>query len=462
MHPLLTLARTRLAPPALARVALAALAGLAILPLSAALSRPAHAMEIQKVKSPGGLEAWLVEEHGNPMMALRFSFEGGNSQDPDGKDGLANFMTAMMDEGAGDIKSGEFQERMEDIAMRMNYDDSRDSFYGNLETLTVHRAKAVELLRLAITAPRFDGDAVDRIRKQLMANLAYAERDPEKVAAKEWSALAYPNHPYGRPAQGTATSLAAITSADLQAFRKKNFAKSNLKIVAVGDIDAAELGKIIDTVFGTLPEMADLAPVPLANLAEGSMKLVEMNVPQSVATFGTPAMARKDPDFMAGFVLNQMFGGGGFASQLMEEVREKRGLAYSVYSYLLPMKKSSLLTGGVATKSEAIDESLKLIRAEFQRMADEGPSETELANAKSYLTGSYALRFDSNSKIASQLLGLMEEGFGPDYVEKRNSLIEAVTMADAKRVAKTLFDQKNLIITVVGRPPVAKTAGEKG
>ncbi len=443
------------------RAALAAFTALASLSLSAAVSRPAHAMQIQNVKSPGGLEAWLVEEHGNPVMALRFSFEGGNAQDPAGKDGLANFMTAMMDEGAGEIKSGEFQERVEDIAMRMSYDDSRDSFYGNFETLTVHRSKAVELLRLAINSPRFDTDAVDRIRKQLMANLVYSARDPEKVASKEWSATAYPGHPYGRPAQGTEETLASITSDDLKGFHKRNFAKSNLRIVAVGDIDAAELGKLMDAVFGSLPDTADLKPVPKATLAAGSQKLITMDVPQSVATFGMGAMARKDPDFMTGFVLNQLVGGGGFASRLMEEVREKRGLAYSVYSYLLPMRQSSLLTGGVASKSAAIEESLKVIRAEFKRIAEEGPSETELTNAKSYLTGSYALRFDSNSKIASQLLGLLEEGFGPDYIEKRNGLIEAVTMEDAKRVAKTLFDEKNLIITVVGRPALVK-AGDKG
>ena len=445
----------------LGRAAIATVALAVTLTFSAVFSRPAEAMEIQKVKSPGGLEAWLVEEHGNPVMALRFSFEGGNAQDPAGKDGLANFMTAMMDEGAGEIKSGEFQERVEDIAMRMSYDDTRDSFYGNFETLTVHRPKAVELLRLAVTAPRFDADAVDRIRKQLLANLVYSARDPEKVASKEWSALAYGTHPYGRPAQGTEQTLASITADDLRGFHKRNFAKSNLRIVAVGDIDAAELGKLMDDVFGSLPDKAELQTVPPAKMAAGTQKLITMDVPQSVATFGVGAMARKDPDFMTGFVLNQLVGGGGFASRLMEEVREKRGLAYSVYSYLSPMRQSSILTGGVASKSAAIDESLRVIRAEFKRIAEDGPTQTELDNAKSYLTGSYALRFDSNSKIASQLLGLLEEGFGPDYIEKRNGLIEAVTMADCKRVAKTLFDEKNLIVTVVGRPAIAKT-GDKG
>jgi zinc protease len=459
---MLILSRYLPAARRLVRKAPVAVALMAVLTL-ATLSRPADAMQIQSVKSPGGIEAWLVEEHGNPAMALKFSFEGGSGQDPVGKEGVANFITAMMDEGAGDLTSEQFQDRMETLAMRMSFEDSKDGFYGNFETLTVNRDKAAELLKLALTKPRFDADAVDRIRKQLLAGLVYAARDPEKSASKAWNITAYGDHPYGRPAQGSEATVGKITSEDLHAFRQKNFAKSNLRVVAVGDITAADLGKLLDTVFGGLMEKAELTTVPAAKMAAGTEQFVEMDVPQSVAVFGSPAMARKDPDFMTGFVLNQLVGGGGFASRLMEEVREKRGLAYSVYSYILPMRQSSMLTGGVATKTTAMAESLSVIKAEFKRIADEGPTEEELKNAKSYLTGSYPLRFDSNSKIAAQLLGLQEEGFGTDYIENRNKLIDAVTMADAKRVAKTLFDPKNLVITTVGKPAVAApAAGSKG
>ncbi|MGL4394914.1 MAG: M16 family metallopeptidase, partial [Hyphomicrobium sp.] len=199
-------------------------------------------MNIQTVKSPGGIEAWLVEEHGVPLVALRFMFEGGSSQDPKGKDGVANFITAMMDEGAGDIPSAEFQERMEEIAMRMSFDDSKDAFYGNFETLTANREKAVELLKLAVTKPRFDADAVERIRGQLMANLIYADKDPDKVASKAWFETAFAGHPYARPSNGTKETIGALTRDDLAAFHKRTFAKSNLKVVAVGDIDPATLG----------------------------------------------------------------------------------------------------------------------------------------------------------------------------------------------------------------------------
>ncbi len=418
----------------------------------------AHAMKIQSVKSPGGIEAWLVEDHSVPLMAMRFGFRGGSSQDPAGKDGVANFLTTMLDEGAGDLDSSAFQERSEELAMRMSFTDTRDAFYGNFETLTENRTASVELLRLALTKPRFDAEAVDRMRKQLLAKLAFSARDPNKVAAKEWYATAFSGHVYARSAEGDETSIGSIAPADLEAFRKRNFARSNLFVTVVGDIDAATLGKLLDDVFGGLEAKADLAEVAKAKPKPGVEKVVDMAVPQSVAVFGVGAMARKDPDFMAGFVLNHILGGGGFASQLMEEVREKRGLAYSVYSYLQPEDHASLLLGSVATKNESIAESLTVIRDVLKKMASNGPTETELANAKSYLIGSYALRFDTSAKIASQLLGIQMEDLGIDYVEKRNALIEAISLDDVKRVAANLLKPEELIVTVVGQPQNMKPA----
>jgi zinc protease len=430
-----------------------ALGGLcAALALTLATTGSAVAMKIQSVKSPGGIEAWLVQESAVPMFAMRFAFTGGSSQDPVGKEGVANFMSAMLDEGAGELTSEQYQMRMEELAMRMSFEDGKDAFYGNFETLTVNRDKAVEMLKLAVTKPRFEAEAIERIRQQLLASLVYAARDPDKVAGKEWYATAFAGHPYARPATGTKESLTALSRDDLVAFRKKNFAKSNLKVVAVGDIDAATLGKVLDDVFGGLDAKAELAVIPMAKPAGGSQRVIEMNVPQSVAVFGMGAMARKDADFMPAFVLNQILGGGGFASRLMEEVREKRGLAYSVYSYIQPYQHASIFAGGVATKNESIKQSLDVIRAELKRMADSGPTEAEFNNAKSYLTGSYALRFDTNAKIASQLLGLLQEDFGIDYVDKRNALVDAVTMADMKRVASRLLKSDDLIVTIVGKP----------
>ena len=417
------------------------------------LTAKAHAMKIQTVRSPGGIDAWLVQEHAVPLLALRFAFDGGSAQNPVGKDGLANFLTAMMDEGAGDLDATKFQERMEELAFRMSFEDSRDGFYGSFETLTTNSEPSIEMLRLALNNPRFDADAMERVRKQLLSGLAFAAKNPNRVAGKAWSALAFSGHPYGRPAEGTPESVASITKADLDGFRKRTFARDTLKVVAVGDIDATQLGLLLDRVFGDLPAKSELTPVPeVTPTAKEKVEVIEMDVPQSVVQFGMSGIARDDKDFIPAFVLNQILGGGGFASRLTEEVREKRGLAYSVYSYLQPYRKTAIFAGGVATKNEEVGRSLDLIRSELKRMSDDGPSPTELDNAKSYLTGSFALRFDTNAKIANQLLGFLFEGYGMDYIDKRNELITAVTLDDVKRVAKRLLKADELIVTVVGKP----------
>lgn len=436
--------------------------GFAVLFLLALFSfmRPAQAMEIKQVKSPGGIEAWLVEEHSVPLIALRFAFEGGSTQDPEGKEGVSNFLTAMLDEGAGDLESSEFQERMEDIAMRMSFDDSRDSFYGNLETLTERRDEAVGLLKLALTKPRFDETAVDRIRKQLLASISFAERDPDRVASKAWFKSAFPGHPYGKSAQGSVESIAAINREDLEAYRSKVFARSNLKVVVVGDITEADLGKLLDDVFGSLPEKPSLVKVADTKLpSDGKLEIIEMDVPQSVAIFGMGGLKRKDPDFMAAFVLNHIIGGGGFSARLMEEVREKRGLAYSVYSYLSPLDHAAIYLGSVATKNESIAESLSVIKDVLKDVADNGITQKDLDDAKQYLKGSYALRFDTNSKIANQLLGILQEDMGIDYVDKRNGLIDDVTLDDIKKAAGRFLTPESLLVTVVGKPVGLKPQG---
>ncbi len=445
----MTLARPN-AAGAVGKGLLACLFAVALLLLP---SSRAEAMKIQEVKSPGGITAWLVEEHSVPLIALRFAFESGNAQDPAGKEGVANFLTGMLDEGAGDLTAKEFQERMEEIAMRMGFEDTRDAIYGSFETLTENKDKAVALLALAINKPRFDVEPVDRVRAQLLAGLAYAARDPDRVASEQWAALAFPDHPYGRPANGTTESLPKIARTDLADYWSKTFARDNLRVVAVGDIDAKALAAMVDTLFGKLPAKARLTAVAQTQpTALVKQKVIEMAVPQSVARFGLPAMGRKDKDFMAAFVLNTILGGGVMSSRLYEEVREKRGLAYSVYTTVQPYKHTSIFAGGVATKNEEIGNSLDVIRDELKRIATDGPTETELKNAKDYLTGSFALRFDSNAKIANQLLWIWQEELGIGYVDKRNAEIEAVSLEQLKRVAKRLFEDKELIVTIVGKP----------
>lgn len=411
------------------------------------------AMQIQKVVSAKGIEAWLVEEHQTPLIAMQFGFKAGAAQDPADKAGLSYFVSGTLDEGAGDLESRQFQQRLEELATKLSFNAGLDTFTGSLQTLTARKQESFELLRLALTKPRFDAADVDRIRAQILSSIINENKDPETIASREWFKLAFPSHPYSRPLKGMAESVQKITPDDLRSFVSNAFARDNLKIAVVGDITAEELKGVLDLVFGDLPEKSSLAAVTEPAFPKGRQtKVIPMANPQSVAQFGLPGLKRSDDDFIPAFILNYILGGGGFASTLMIEVREKRGLAYSVYSYLYPLDKAGLLIGGVATENKSVKQSLDVIEEELGRLAKEGPKAEDLENAKQYLTGSYALRFDSGAKIAGQLLGTQLEDLGIDYIEKRNDLINAVTVDDMKRVAARLLNSQNMITTVVGQP----------
>jgi zinc protease len=439
---------------------LAALAPLAALSLILLAALPANAMKIQKVTSKNGIEAWLVEDHSRPILSLQFAFAGGSAQDPDGKPGVATFVSGMLDEGAGNLDSEAFQNRLEDLAAKMSVNASLDHVMVSFQTLTENRNESLKLLEMALTSPHFKPEDVERIREQIVGNLKLEEKDPNKASTIEWFRLAFGSHPYGRPVSGTLESAAAITPDDLRDYVKKNFARDNLKVAVVGDIDAAQLGEALDKLFGELPAKSIRKPVPEVAWANASkQRIVPMPNPQSVVQFGFEGIKRNDPDFIPAYILNYVVGGGGFASKLMQEVREKRGLAYSVYTYLYPLEHAGIFAGGVATENKAVRQSLDLIKAELEHVAQQGLTDSELRSAKDFLIGSFALRFDTSGKIAAQLLAIQLDDLGIDYIERRNGEIEAITAADIKRVAKRLMEPKNLIVTVAGEPEGIHNAG---
>jgi zinc protease len=440
------------------RLALAAPAAALTLLFFSAL--PANAMKIQKVTSKKGIEAWLVEDHSRPILSLQFAFDGGATQDPAGKPGVAAFVSGMLDEGAGNLDSEAFQNRLEDLAAKMSVSASYDHVTVSFQALTENREASFQLLQMALTSPHFAAGDAERIREQLIGNLKVEEKDPSKAAANEWFKLAFGSHPYGRPANGTLESIAAITPADLHDYVKKIFARDNLKVAAVGDIDAASLGEALDKLFGDLPQKSERKPVPeVAWQTAPRQRIVQMPNPQSVVQFGFQGLKRSDPDFIPAYILNYVVGGGGFSSKLMQEVREKRGLAYSVYTYLYPLDHAGIFAGGVATENKTVGQSLDLIKEELERAARDGLTQEELRTAKDYLIGSFALRFDTSGKIAAQLLAIQLDNLGLDYIDRRNGEIDAVTAADIKRVAKRLLEPKNLIVTVAGEPEGIREVG---
>ena len=428
------------------------LAGL-LAALTVLVAFQARAVEVQRVVSPGGIEAWLVEDHSNPIISLDLAFQGGAALDPAGKPGLAHMVSTLIDEGAGPLDSQSFQGTLDDRSISLRFRAGLDTFSGSLSTLTENRAKAFELLRLALTAPRFDAEPVERIRSQILSRLSREAEDPDTIASRTLRRLMFQGHPYARPTRGTEASIAAMTVEDLRGFVRTRFARDQLFIGVVGDITAEDLKALLDTTFLPLPAEAAPFTVPEAAAANaGDIVVIERNIPQSVVAIGQGGIKRDDPDYYAAYVVNYILGGGGFSSRLVEEVREKRGLAYSVYSYLGPLDYGSLVAAGTATQNERVGESISLIRAEWARMAEEGPSAEELEQAKRFLTGSFPLRFSSSGSIAGMLVGMQLEELGIDYLDERNSFIEAVDLATAKRVAKELYRSDDLTMVVVGAP----------
>lgn len=410
----------------------------------------AEAMRIQRVVSPGGIEAWLVEERAVPLIAVNFAFAGGNAEDPAGKEGVANILTTMMDEGAGDLDSPAFQAKAEELSMRLGFSDGRDWLHGEVKLLSAHRDASFDLLALALAKPRFDAEAFGRMQAAALASLRSAAKDPDTILGRAWSEAVFPGHPYGRPADGTLETVPTITPADLRAYHGKVFARDQLKIGVVGDIDAATLGPILDRVFGALPKKGERVTVADVTPKSGFTIKRPLDIPQTLIRVSVPGLMRDDPDFLAAYVMNHILGGGSFSSWLYEEVREKRGLAYSVSTSLATLGHAGLFVGGVGTRAAAADETLSIIKAEVKRMAEVGPTAEELAKAKAFIIGSYALRFDSSGRIADLLVALQTDNLGIDYVDKRNGLIEAVTLDDIRRVARRILASQPGVV-MVGR-----------
>ncbi len=419
-----------------------------------AFAGAARAFTIQEVTSPGGIKAWLVEEHAIPLLAVEFSFRGGSAYDPTGQEGVSEFLTGMLDEGAGDMLSDDFQKKRDRLAFRMSFDAGDDFFEGSFQTLTRNRAESVELLRLAITEPRFDADPLERVRRQFLLNLQEDQQDPQSIAWRAWFSAFLPDDPYSRPGRGTEASMRAISAADLRAAPRRIFNRAALQVAVVGDISATELGLLLDQIFGGLPlEGVDQTILPAARPVPGpDLMITSRDMPQSVIVFGHEGILRSDPDFMAAYVMSEILGGGGLTSRLTEEIREKRGLTYGVSFGLLPMQRTGVYAGVLQTKNESAGEALDLARKVIARYAEEGPTQAELDEAKTYLTGSYALRFSSNAAIANQLLGLQQQNLGIGYVETRNAKVEAVTLEQVKAQARRLLHPDRLIVSVVGRP----------
>jgi len=423
----------------------AAVALLAALPVRAEVA-------IQEVTSPGGITAWLVEEHSIPFAALEIRFKGGASLDDPAKRGAINLMTGLIEEGAGDLDARAFAKARDGLAASFGFDVYDDALSISAQFLTENRDASVDLLRLALTETRFDQDALDRVRQQVLSGIRSSEKDPNDIASATFDAISFGDHPYGSPTEGTVETVTALTVQDMIDAKSRVIAKDRIYVGAVGDITPEDLGALLDELLGDLPETGAPMPERATLTLDAGVTVVPFDTPQSVALFGHEGITRDDPDFFAAYVLNVILGGGSFEARLMEEVREKRGLTYGVYSFLVPKDYGELYMGQVASANDRVAEAIDVIRAEWEKMAREGVSQDELDRAKTYLTGAYPLRFDGNGPIANIMVGMQMQGFPIDYIATRNEQVDAVTLADAKRVAARILRPDDLHFVVVGQP----------
>ncbi len=414
-------------------------------------------INIKEVKTPGGFTAWLVEEPSIPFAAIELYFQGGASLDAPEKRGAISLMTSLLEEGSGELDARQFAEARDGLAASFGYSVGGDGLTVTARFLSENRDEAIELLRDTLIAPRFDQDAVERVRQQLLSNIRSDAKDPRSLASQAFNEIAFGAHPYGSSADGTEASVTALTRDDLIAAHRATLVRDRVVIGAVGDLDSETLGQIIDHLLGDLPLAQTPLPEKITPNLRGGTTIVPFETPQSVAIFGHAGIERDHPQFFEAYLLNYILGGGGFESRLTQEVRVKRGLTYGVYAYLSPRDYAATYIGSVSSANDRIAEAIDVIKDEWRNIAENGITQEELDDAKLYLTGAYPLRFDGNANIASILAGMQAQGLPIDYIAGRNDKVNAVTLEGANAVAKWLYQPENLRFVVVGTPEGIET-----
>jgi len=429
-----------------AAAATAALLWLSICP-------PAGAVDIREITTPLGIKAWLVEDASVPVITLSFSFAGGAAMEPSGQKGVSNMMAILLTDGAGPLAAQDFKRRQEDAEVSLSFGASLDRLGGTLRMLSAGRAEGFDLLRLALAAPRFDPDMIEQRRAQILSGLHQSEQRPGTVAQRSLMATLFAGHPYAGNFQGTPQDIERLGSAEIRARAAALLSRTGLIVSAVGDIDRAGLAGELDRAFGALPAgPAQPLPPDWQPPTRARTIVIERDVPQSTVLIALPGVARDDPDWYAAFVMNHILGGAGEQSRLFGEVREKRGLAYSVSSGLRDYAKASLLVIATGSANEKVGETVRIIRGELARLRDGGVDGQELADAKTYLTGALPVSLDSSNSIAGLLYGLQVDRQPPDYLDKRSAYIAAVTAEDIRRVARRVLRDDLATTIVVGHP----------
>lgn len=411
-----------------------------------------YASRLQRVKSPGGIEAWLLEDHTLPALWTSFCFRGGAAFDPEGKAGTASLLAAMLTESVGDLDAQAFQRRLGEKAINLSFNTRRDALHGSLRTLTPNVQDAFDLLGMALSETAFRPDDFERMHSMRTADLRMDLTQPGEVAGQAFDAIACAGHTFSRQPLGRYETIHHVALADVVAMHPRLIARNQLEIVAVGALDATAFADVLDRAFARLPvsDEAPLTPAPFLGL--GEQVLSHLDGPQSTMIFGRPAIAVDDPDFMASRVVDFCFGGGSFSSRLYAELREKRGLCYSVGTRLDVSRNVSRLIGHTSTRNDRLYEALDVIRSELARLVRDKISADDVEMAKTYLMGSFSLMLDTSEAIADTLLSAKVERFEPSFIDTRNARIAAVTQDRVADAIDRMMGDGSLLVSIAGDP----------
>jgi len=412
---------------------------------------PGFSMPIQVIEA-GGITAWLAEDHSVPVVSVSWGWDGGAALDPAGAEGTASMAASLLTEGAGTLDALAFADAARDEAVGLSFSVDRDSFDGGFRALLPALPKAIELARLAMTTPRFDEEAVRRIRARAIAGARQSLEGPRGRASRAFWAAAFPNHPAGRPAGGTAESLATVTVDGMREILARQIHRGGLLVGISGAITAQQVAAMLPELFGTLPQGTPPSLPKLPDFTAFGTQVVPVAASQSTVLFGQQGLPVTDPEWETAQVVLRIFSGGGFSSRLMKSIREERGLTYGIYAGLDSMFGGGVLVGSAATANAKTAEALGVLRAEWKRMADGGPTQEEMEEAISFLTGSQPLQFTDSRRISGTLLAMRRNNRPLDWLERRPERLRAIGRDKAAAVARRLLVPDTLAMTIAGQP----------
>lgn len=409
-------------------------------------------LQIQEVAGPNGVTAWLVEDHSVPVVSLSWAWGGGAALEAPEHAGALSMAAALLTEGAGEMDSVAFADALRDSAIGLSFGAQRDGFEGGFRALRPSLDEAVRLARLAMAEPRLDASAVERVRARAVAGARRALETPRGQASRAFWALAYPNHPAGRPTGGTPETLADLPVEAIRAGLDRQIRREGLLVTAAGAITAEELAACLGDLFGGLPPGRPPEPPPLPAFSVFPANVQDVPAPQSAILFGQPGLSVDDPDWETAQVVLRVLAGGGFSSRLMQAVRVERGLAYGIGAGLDVLFGQGVVIGSTATENARVAETLAVLRQEWARMATQGPSAEELSDAVAFLTGNLPLQFTDSRRIAGTLLALRRNGRPRDWLDRRAERLAALTPEGTTEVAARLLRPDELSVVVAGQP----------